>query len=128
MTSKRRWADADIERELKIIRKYPGALDCDVLKIGHHGSAYSPSRQLLKAASPSFALISCGKNNRYGHPSDRVIELLENSGIIYARTDQSGAVYLKRASDECLVFENAAKDRKWLIPGTRTTRSTLPRP
>ncbi|MBR6236520.1 MAG: MBL fold metallo-hydrolase, partial [Firmicutes bacterium] len=100
------------------------ALRCDVLKVGHHGSPYSTGEQLLKCASPSFAVISCGRNNIYGHPADRVVELLAESGIIYARTDESGAVYLKKAEGGLLVFENASKSTRWLIPETRQTPNT----
>ena len=80
--------------------------------------------QLLRYASPSFAIISCGRNNIYGHPADRVVELLADSGIIYARTDESGAVYLKKAENGLLVFENASKSTRWLIPETRQTPNT----
>ena len=112
-------ADADIPREEELCARYGDALKCDVLKAGHHGSPTSTGEVLLETARPSFAVISCGRNNRFGHPADRVIELLENSGIIYARTDESGAVYLKSSTDGRLVFENAAKDRQWLIQRTK---------
>ena len=121
-------ADADIPREEEMCARYGEALKCDVLKAGHHGSAGSTGEVLLENARPSFVVLSCGRNNRFGHPSDRVIELLENSGIIYARTDESGAVYLKRAVGGLLVFENAAKDRQWLIQKTNQIQNTLPRP
>ena len=115
-------------REEELCARYGEALKCDVLKAGHHGSAGSTGEVLLENARPSFVVLSCGRNNRFGHPSDRVIELLENSGIIYARTDESGAVYLKRAVGGLLVFENAAKDRQWLIQKTNQIQNTLQRP
>ena len=114
-------SDADMAREEELCAKYGSALDCDVLKVGHHGSPYSTGEELLRCSTPSFAVISCGKNNIYGHPADRVVELLEDSGIIYARTDESGAVYLKKAEDGLLVFENASQSTQWLIPETRQT-------
>lgn len=108
-------SDAGTDRELALIEA--GAnLDCDIIKIGHHGSRYSTGAELISAASPSFAVISVGKNNNYGHPSDRVIELLGNSGIIYGRTDESGALCLRRSGKDYFLIENAAKDRRWLIP------------
>ena len=112
-------ADADIPREEELCARYGEALKCDVLKAGHHGSPTSTGEVLLQTARPSFAVISCGRNNRFGHPADRVIELLENSGIIYARTDESGAVYLKSSKDGMKHFENAAKDTQWLIQRTK---------
>lgn len=120
-------SDADISREEQLCAQYGQQLKCDVLKVGHHGSPYSTGEQLLKCASPSFAVISCGRNNIYGHPADRVVELLAESGIIYARTDESGAVYLKKAENGMLIFENASKSTRWLIPETRQTPSTLPK-
>ena len=117
-------SDADIAREEELCAEYGEALRCDVLKVGHHGSPYSTGEQLLRYASPSFAVISCGRNNIYGHPADRVVELLAESGIIYARTDESGAVYLKKAEKGTLVFENASKSTRWLIPETRQTPNT----
>ena len=117
-------SDADISREEELCAQYGEALRCDVLKVGHHGSPYSTGEQLLRYASPSFAVISCGRNNIYGHPADRVVELLEESGIIYARTDENGAVYLKKAEGGTLIFENASKNTRWLIPETRQTPNT----
>ena len=117
-------ADADMEAEKALVKRYGSALDCDIIKIGHHGSAYSTSEELLEAAAPCFAVISCGKNNIYGHPAARVVELLQDSGIIYARTDQDGAVYLKSAANDILVFRNAAKDRQWLIQRTEQAENT----
>ena len=117
-------SDADIAREEELCTKYGGALDCDILKVGHHGSPYSTGEELLRCSTPAFAVISCGKNNIYGHPADRVVELLEDSGIIYARTDESGAVYLKKAEDGLLIFENASRTTQWLIPKARQTPST----
>ncbi|MBO4861311.1 MAG: MBL fold metallo-hydrolase, partial [Firmicutes bacterium] len=117
-------SDADIAREEELCAEYGEALDCDVLKVGHHGSPYSTGEELLRCSTPAFAVISCGKNNIYGHPADRVVELLEDSGIIYARTDESGAVYLKKEEDGMLIFENASKSTQWHIPKTRQTPST----
>ena len=45
----------------------------DFLKVGHHGSKYSSTEKFLKALSPELALISCGENNRYGHPHQETI-------------------------------------------------------
>ncbi len=70
----------------------------DILKVGHHGSKTSTSERLLEQSQPQIAVISCGKNNRYGHPTDRVLELLKNSGIIIKRTDFEGAICIKNKS------------------------------
>ena len=119
-------SDADFARESALLQENP-ELSCDVLKLGHHGSAGSTGEDFLSAVSPSFAAISCGVNNRYGHPADRVVELLENSGIMYGRTDLSGALCLRKVTDRYYIFENAAKDRQWRIPRT-LPRSIPPGP
>lgn len=66
----------------------------DILKIAHHGSKNSSSNELLQRISPSLSVISCGKNNRYGHPHKELIERLENAGINYLRTDENGAIMI----------------------------------
>ena len=64
----------------------------DYLKAGHHGSKSSSSEEFLQAVSPSAVIISCGRNNRYGHPSKEMLERVKNiSGQIFVTKDQ-GAV------------------------------------
>lgn len=67
-------------------------VDADVLKVGHHGSHTSTSEAFLKAVSPDYAVISCGKNNDYGHPHKETLDLLNKYGINTLRTDISGDV------------------------------------
>lgn len=67
-------------------------IDCDVYKVGHHGSSSSSSKELLNAASPAYAVISCGKDNGYGHPHDSVLKELEYRGIKVFRTDKQGTI------------------------------------
>ncbi len=71
-------------------------LDCraDVLKLGHHGSVSSTSSQFLQAVSPEFAVASCGRNNRYGHPSGEVLHRCDTIGAQLWRTDQDGSIKL----------------------------------
>ena len=64
----------------------------DVLKVGHHGSRTSTSAGFIAAARPKVALISCGRNNRFGHPSREVVERLAKAGARLCRTDLDGAV------------------------------------
>ena len=70
-------------------------LKSDILKIGHHGSRYSTSEEFLKTVSPTYALISVGKDNKYGHPSPEIIGRLEQFGTKILRTDESGTIILK---------------------------------
>lgn len=67
-------------------------LDCDLLSLGHHGSASSTSWDLLEAASPSWAVISCGLNNSYGHPAAETMGKLSDMDIPVFRTDDQGTV------------------------------------
>lgn len=69
-------------------------LDIDVLKVAHHGSATSTTEAFLRGFSPELALISAGRNNRFGHPSPEVLQRLESHGIAVARTDFHGSLRL----------------------------------
>ena len=67
-------------------------LDCDVLSVGHHGSASSTTWDFLEATSPSCAVISCGINNQYNHPSADTMGRLSDMGIPVFRTDKQGTI------------------------------------
>ncbi|MBQ4507137.1 MAG: DNA internalization-related competence protein ComEC/Rec2 [Firmicutes bacterium] len=111
-------ADMDMAMEDRLLRE--GAdLSCEVLKAAHHGSAYSGGESFIAAAAPVFEVISCGRNNSYGHPAPRVIDLAEENGIIYGRTDEDGAILVKGVKNGHLEARNAAGDRIWRIPMDR---------
>ena len=78
--------DATDNSESEMI-EYGAELHSDVLVVGHHGSAGSTSPEFLEAVAPSYAIISCGQDNDYGHPAERVMELLAESKIPVYRTD-----------------------------------------
>lgn len=65
-------------------------LDSDVMVIGHHGSDTSTSSEFLEVVSPEIAVISCGEDNQYLHPSQSVMELLQAKSIPVYRTDKQG--------------------------------------
>jgi len=67
-------------------------IQCDVLKVGHHGSDTSTSDAFLATAAPKTAIISCGKDNPYGHPSAEVLNKLSKSKTSVWRTDVSGNI------------------------------------
>lgn len=67
----------------------------DVIKIGHHGSYTSTSEEFLKRVSPTYAVISVGKGNDYGHPHEETIDLLNKYNIKVFRTDLSGTITIK---------------------------------
>lgn len=82
--------EADAEKDL--VNQYGFLLHSTVLKVGHHGSSTSTSKEFLQAVDPQFAVISCGVDNSYGHPHVETLELLSemNSGIY--RTDTMGTI------------------------------------
>ena len=83
--------DAPIEIENKIMETYSN-IPCDILKVGHHGSKTSSSDAFIKYLSPKEAIISCGKNNKYGHPHDSVLKVLKNNNVTIKRTDILGTI------------------------------------
>lgn len=67
----------------------------ELLKVAHHGSRFSTSAQFLEMLRPETALISVGKNNRYGHPHGELLERLEKRGVSVWRTDERGAIRIE---------------------------------
>ena len=67
-------------------------LKADVLKCGHHGSSSSSTAKFLKAVRPTYAVISCGEDNDYGHPHKETLQKLEMLGCTVYRTDEDGTV------------------------------------
>ena len=84
--------DASIITEKEILSKY-NLPDIDVLKVGHHGSKTSSSKEFIEEIEPKYSVISVGKNNRYGHPNKEVLDNLNNSKIY--RTDKDGSIMFK---------------------------------
>ena len=82
--------DAEEEEENSIIRKYKG-LNCDVLKVAHHGSNSSTSKAWLNATKPTYAVIPVGQNS-YGHPTQNTIDKLTKAGAVIYRTDLHGDI------------------------------------
>ena len=89
--------DASTTREKDILEKY-NLNNIDVLKIGHHGSKTSSSKTFIDKISPKYSISSVGKNNRYGHPNDSVLNNLEGSKIY--RTDEDGSIMFKIKSNK----------------------------
>lgn len=90
--------DATIKTEEYLQKNYN--LKVDVLKVGHHGSATSTSLSFLKEATPRLAIISVGENNRYHHPSRKVIERLIKQNIPYLQTKTSGTITIYPNTEE----------------------------
>ena len=89
--------DAGIEKEKEILQKY-NLSNIDVLKVGHHGSKTSSSKEFINVITPKYSIISVGKNNRYGHPNREVLNNLANTKIY--RTDEDGSIMFKIKSNK----------------------------
>ena len=83
--------DAPKEIEKQIIKDNP-SLKCDILKVGHHGSKTSTDESFIQQVQPKEAIISCGKNNKYGHPNKEVLDVLNHYDVKIRRTDIEGTI------------------------------------
>jgi len=81
--------------EQNLVKEYGNYLKSDVLKVAHHGSNSSSDGNFIELVSPEITLIGVGKNNKFGHPTNDVIELLENINSKIYRTDLNGEIILK---------------------------------
>lgn len=94
--------DAGIAAEKRLIELYEknsqgeisDSIACDILKVGHHGSRNSSGSDFLKRVSAMYGIISCGKDNRYGHPHAETLERLKMADTKYMTTREHGAIIL----------------------------------
>lgn len=89
-----RWLTDTYGREL---------LDCTLLDAGHHGAANASGDRFLQAADPAAILITCGRNNRYGHPAPAMLERAEQAGIPCFITARSGAISVLAEGDRLTI-------------------------
>ncbi|MEP6800500.1 MAG: DNA internalization-related competence protein ComEC/Rec2 [Acidobacteriota bacterium] len=87
--------DAGAAGEGELLRRIPGRLSADVLKVGHHGSRGSTLPEFLAAVSPRAALVSCGRENRFGHPAPETLASLSAAGVRVFRTDLDSDILLE---------------------------------
>lgn len=83
--------DAEKEAEQEALKEHKN-LKANVLKLGHHGSNSSTSEPFLKAVDPSIAIVSCAKNNKYGHPHKETMTKLKNSKVKVYETFKDGDI------------------------------------
>lgn len=84
--------DIEEEAEEQIIEKYKNKLKSKILKVAHHGSSGSSTKEFIELVSPKIALIGVGKDNKYGHPGESTINLLKNISCNVYRTDLNGEI------------------------------------
>lgn len=92
--------DASATVENDILNKF-NLKNIDILKVGHHGSNTSSSKNFINKLNPRYAIISVGKNNRYGHPMKEVLNQLSNS-IVY-RTDINGTIMFRISKQSVMI-------------------------
>ena len=98
--------DAEMKTEKDMIDDEED-LDVDYLKVGHHGSKHSTSKEFLAKVTPEYAIISSGKDNRFGHPASEVLEKLNLIRAKIFRTDEKGTVKVvcRNIKEKCYLKE-----------------------
>ncbi|MEK7514543.1 MAG: MBL fold metallo-hydrolase, partial [Patescibacteria group bacterium] len=91
--------DAPISTE-HVLLSYKDSLGSDVLKAGHHGSRTSTSPAFVNVVSPTYAVISAGKDNSYGHPHKEVLDRLMEAGISILSTIEKGTIIFEVSHTE----------------------------
>ncbi len=86
--------DAESKVESEAVAKYGDYLKADVYKVGHHGSNTSSSAKFLNEVLPEYAVVSAGKNNKYGHPTQTVLNRLQNVGAEVLTTIELGTIIM----------------------------------
>ena len=96
--------DIEKEREGQLLAESRSNLNVDILKVGHHGSSSSSSPLFIKSVGPKIAVICCGQGNKYGHPHQETISLLQSLGIEIYRTDLNGTILIKTDGIDYQIF------------------------
>lgn len=116
--------DAMKESEQEMVSRYGSKLKSDVYIAGHHGSSSSSTPAFLDAADPSSVVISCGKNNSYGHPDASVLEEFKNRKMDVYRTDEQGEITFVMTEDTITFRQKTAPDP--FKPGVKEEKSEKP--
>ncbi|MBR3058717.1 MAG: MBL fold metallo-hydrolase [Clostridiales bacterium] len=95
--------DAEYEEEQSLLYA-DGELSATVLKVAHHGSEYSSTEDFLDAVSPQYAVISCGNDNSYGFPTQKILDRLKERDVELYRTDMQGDI-LAYSDGKTVTFE-----------------------
>lgn len=116
--------DAEVKSEKEIIKN--GLLQhFDVLKVGHHGSKSSSCTKFLDIVKPKYAIISCGKDNDYGHPNKETLDKLNERGIQILRTDEIGTIILHSDGKEISFYSDEGKVQEIEAGGNQEQDSNI---
>ena len=91
--------DAKDNQEAFLVDTYGDAVKSTIYKVGHHGSSSSTKDFFLDKVDPEVAVISCGRNNPYGHPHWEVLDILQRNNIKIYRTDYNGDIMITTDGD-----------------------------
>lgn len=98
--------DAEAVQETKLVRSYGKKLKADILHVGHHGSYTSSTKKFLQKVRPKKAIISCGRDNPYGMPHEKVKKNLQEIKAKVFRTDLDGTITISTDGKKMLQKEN----------------------
>jgi beta-lactamase superfamily II metal-dependent hydrolase len=101
--------DMEEKESYEILERWGKNVDCEILKVAHHGSRTGTTKAFLDAATPQIAIISCGENNPYGHPAEETLALLEEAGARTLRTDLLGDIAILTDGSTVQVFKQYAQ-------------------
>ena len=104
--------DAEEQTERERLIKNGANIHATVLKVGHHGSKYATSEDFLKRGDFKYAIISAGMDNRYGHPSQEVLDRLKAAQVRIYRTDFQGEIVISTRGQEGDVKITTAREPK----------------
>ena len=108
----------DAERdEIQDILNFGADVSADVIRISHHGSGNGTTYPLLYEVNPTYAIISCGKDNDYGHPMDSVLSKLQNAEITLFRTDLQGDISMYYDGETITIVPDHGKTVDVWVPG-----------
>ena len=107
--------DAELQTEHRMLTK-DLSLQTDILKVSHHGSKYATAADFLERVKPAVAIVSCGEWNRYGHPSQVVLDRLKAAGVKLYRSDLQGEITITtrgKENDYKIATAKEAKSDLW---------------
>lgn len=87
--------DLEAEGEERLLARYGNRLAADFLKVAHHGSASSSTREFLQVVHPRYALFSCPSGSNGLHPAPAILARMRELGTTILRTDSSGEIFLR---------------------------------
>lgn len=96
--------DMEHSTETDISNKYSDEFPITLLKVAHHGSDSGTETRFVRTTQPKYAVISVGENNQYGHPHDKVLDVLEQAGVKVYRTDRDGDIAVISDGNEILII------------------------